>query len=371
MTPFGTVILVSTAVYFLGLLAFVPGVLRGVLRNSRIVKSDDLPSISILICARNEEDAIEECLASLAALDYPSEKLEILIVDDRSTDRTPAILAAWQKDMPHLAVFITHEEENGMCGKINALTQGLDVVKGDIILMTDADCILPRGWAKEHVSWYDADTGMVSSMTSLQERNLFDKAHSLEMVQVLAMSMAAINCNIPVSVIGNNLSIRRQAYLELGGYSNIPFSVTEDVALFQSVWRSKKWKVKFKSNPDLGVVTHPPHDLTTWWRQKHRWVEGGKKIGPPGWVIIILGFIGAFTMVLAPFALPCNFVLLVLGVKFCADILILLPTLRSLRKVSLLIYLPLFQLYLFTFLMCVPILYFQKDVLWKGRVFRT
>jgi cellulose synthase/poly-beta-1,6-N-acetylglucosamine synthase-like glycosyltransferase len=369
LTTFGIVILVSSAVYFIGLLSFVPGVLRGIRRNTKLTNIS--PSISIIVCARNEEEHIEECLASIAALDYPPEKLEIFFVDDRSTDRTPEILSAWQKKMPNLRVHLTTEETNGRNGKLNALTQGLDLVTGAIILMTDADCILPSGWAKEHVSWYDDDTGMVSSLTSIQGRNMFDNAHSLEMVQVLAMSMAAINYKIPVSVIGNNLSIRKQTYDELGGYRNIPFSVTEDVALFQAVWHSKKWKVKFKSNPDLGVITHPPHDLTTWWRQKHRWVIGGKDIGPPGWIIIILGFIGAFTMVLAPFILPLNFLLIVLGLKFAADLFILIPSLRSLRRLSLLPYFPLFQIYLFSFLMCVPILYFQKDVLWKGRIFHT
>ena len=346
----------------------MPGVLRGARRK---ISANIFPPVSIIICARNEEDCIEDCLTSLAALDYPAEKLEILFVDDRSTDRTSEILSEWMKNMSNLKVHLAKEETNERGGKINALTQGLDQVTGEIILMTDADCILPRGWAKEHVSWYEKDTGMVSSLTSLQERNLFDKAHSLEMVQVLAMSMAAINYNIPVSVIGNNLSIRKKTYDELGGYRNIPFSVTEDVALFQAVWRSGKWKVKFKSNPDLGVVTHPPHDLTTWWRQKHRWVTGGKDIGPPGWIIIGLGFIGAFAMVLAPFVLPFTFVMLVLALKFIADLFILVPTLRSINKLSLLLYFPLYQLYLFSFLMCVPILYFQKDVLWKGRVFHT
>jgi cellulose synthase/poly-beta-1,6-N-acetylglucosamine synthase-like glycosyltransferase len=368
-TVIGQIVFYAACAYALGLLIFLPGVVLGLKRRTAPVSPE--ASVTVLVCARNEEEHINACLRSLTAIDYPRDRLEILIVDDRSTDATSDILQAWRSKVPNINVLSITSDVEGARGKVNALIQGMDQVNGEIILMTDADCIVPRDWVKEHLRWYDADTGMVSSMTSLKPYTIFSGAHCLEMVQVLALSMAGINYGIPVSVIGNNLSVRKAAYDELGGYRSIDFSVTEDLALFQAVWYSRKWKAKFKANRDIAVLTEPPDDFTTWWRQKHRWVAGGKAIGLPGWVILLLGFLGVLVMVIAPFVLDAGFALTALAMKFAIDLAILIPTFVSIGKPVRLLFFPFYQLYLFFFLMCVPVLYFQKSVRWKERVYRV
>jgi hypothetical protein len=147
--------------------------------------------------------------------------------------------------------------------------------------------------------------------------------------------------------------------------------VTEDLALFQAVWHSGKWKAKFKANSDIAVLTQPPHDFRTWWRQKHRWVAGGKAIGLPGWVILLLGFVGVVVLATAPFVLETKYLLAVLGMKFGVDLAILVPTFLSIGRAGRLLFFPFYQVYLFFFLMSVPILYFQKNVRWKERVYRV
>jgi len=243
-TVIGQVVFAAACVYAVGLVMFIPGVLLGLRRRTGI--TTDSPKVTVLVCARNEEEYIDECLRSLAALDYPDGQLEILIVNDRSTDATADILQRWCATLSHLKVLTITTDIEGTRGKVNALIQGMDQVQGEIVLMTDADCKVPTQWVKEHIGWYDADTGMVSSMTSLETHSVFSGAHCLEMVQVLALSMAGINYGVPVSVIGNNLSVRKKTYDELGGYRSIDFSVTEDLALFQAVWHSKKWKANSK-----------------------------------------------------------------------------------------------------------------------------
>ena len=282
------------------------------------------------------------------------------------------MLEAWKEKLPNLKTISTVVSvEPQHLGKVNALIQGMDAARGEFVLITDADCSVCPNWVREHLNWYDDNTGMVSSITVLDSMKPFNIAQSLEMTELLGLSMAAINYNIPVSVIGNNLSIRKQTYDEIGGYRKIPFSVTEDVALFQTVWNSGKWKVRFKANDDLLVRSKPPGNYTTWWKQKHRWVIGGKDIKVMGKIILLLGFIGAFTLIAAPFVLPLKFALAAIAVKFLGDLLIIYPVLRSLKQMKLIWFLFVYQLYLFFFLFCVPILYIQKDVKWKGRVYHT
>jgi cellulose synthase/poly-beta-1,6-N-acetylglucosamine synthase-like glycosyltransferase len=366
------IVLASSALYVLGLMAFLPGLFRG-LRRKKEFPFPVLPPVTVLICARNEEHNLDYCLSSLAKIDYPPELLEILIVDDRSSDSTPQMLTAWKNLLPHLKIITIYEsDETQFQGKINALIHGIDAAVGEFIVITDADCSVKPDWVREHLRWYETDTGMVSSITVLDSMKPFDGAQSLEMVQLLGLSMSAINSGIPVSIIGNNLSIRKSAYEEIGGYRNIPFSVTEDVALFQKMWDAHKWKVRFKANEDLLVKSQAPKTFNIWWRQKHRWVIGGKEIGLEGRLILVLGFIGAFVFITSLSTLGQHpYAFAALGIKFLADLVIIFPVLRGLKQMKLLIFFAYYQLYLFCFLLCVPVLYLQKDVRWKGRIYHT
>jgi cellulose synthase/poly-beta-1,6-N-acetylglucosamine synthase-like glycosyltransferase len=99
------------------------------------------PAVSIIIPARNEEHRILRCLESLKALDYPSDRLEIIIVNDRSTDRTAHVVASHIGDIPSLRLLTVTEPGSGnLRGKAGALDVGIRHAHGDIILLTDADC---------------------------------------------------------------------------------------------------------------------------------------------------------------------------------------------------------------------------------------
>src|SRR5436305_10460995 len=194
--------------------------MRGLRRKGEFPLSQ-FPSVTILICARNEEKNIDACLESLSRLNYPSELLEILVVDDCSTDSTAAKLAAWKEKLHQLKTISTETFDGESDGKVAALIHGMDVATGEFVCLTDADCSVSPNWVKEHLRWYNEDTGMVSSITVLDSLKPFDAGQSLEMTELLGLSMAAINYGIPVSVIGNNLSIRKAAYEEIGGYRKI------------------------------------------------------------------------------------------------------------------------------------------------------
>src|SRR5450631_1535051 len=88
-------VLGASALYFIGLASFLPGLLRG-LRRKKEFPFANAPTVTILVCARNEEKKMDACLDSLAKINYPSGLLEILIVDDRSSDSTPEILKRWK-----------------------------------------------------------------------------------------------------------------------------------------------------------------------------------------------------------------------------------------------------------------------------------
>ncbi len=356
--------------YFGEYLIFMIGIGRAIRMIPTNPHTVPTTKVTILVCARDEEANIAACVKSLSVIDYPQELLEILIVDDKSTDKTPEILAEWQAKLANLHVLRTGEEIAQLRGKVNALTQGMDAATGEIVMITDADSSVSPGWVKEYLKHYDANTGMVASVTLLHDRGFFDGLQSLDWAYLLGMASASANIKVPLSVIGNNISVRKSAYESVGGYREIPFSVTEDYALFQALWHKEPWSVKFPIAKNLTVMSTATPDFKTWWRQKHRWVKGGQSLKAIGYVIFAIGLLGNLAMAAALFVLPLAAALMVILIKWAGDLLIILPVLVRTRQVRLLRYFPVYEIYLFLFVFSMPVMMMQKNVKWKGRIYK-
>jgi glycosyltransferase involved in cell wall biosynthesis len=137
---FGVLVLLFT-------LAITIEIVRGVQRMTPIggvapLARKNAPRVSIIIPARNEAATIEPALRSLLALDYPH--LEIIVVNDRSTDSTGAVLARMQQDAPQLKVYHLSELPKGWLGKNHALQYGAERAHGQFLLFTDADVIMEK-----------------------------------------------------------------------------------------------------------------------------------------------------------------------------------------------------------------------------------
>jgi glycosyltransferase involved in cell wall biosynthesis len=122
------------------------------LSKQNMLDDDKLPFISIIFSALNEERDIEDALKTMLALQYP--KFEIIAINDRSTDRTPAILNHYQAQYPHLLRAIHVETlPEGWLGKNHALHTGAKQAKGDWLLFTDADVLMKEDLLKKTISY--------------------------------------------------------------------------------------------------------------------------------------------------------------------------------------------------------------------------
>src|ERR1039457_7013983 len=92
------------------------------------------PRVSIIIAARDEEEQIGACLESIVRLSYPQELLEIIIVDDRSTDRTAEIVSRYAGRQAHIQVLRIETENELLPGKTNAVLSAVDVSRGEILM---------------------------------------------------------------------------------------------------------------------------------------------------------------------------------------------------------------------------------------------
>ena len=139
------------ALFYLALITLVVVSLTGIqllvgtrqikyLKDVRPLKPSEMPKVSVVIPARNEEKDLRKALSSILSQDYAN--LEVIVVDDRSTDRTYAILQELTATHPKLRVFRISELPSGWLGKTHAVNYGLERATGDHFLLTDADVVM-------------------------------------------------------------------------------------------------------------------------------------------------------------------------------------------------------------------------------------
>ena len=329
------------------------------------------PKISIVTAARNEENNIGACLDSLTRLDYPIGKLEIIVVDDHSTDGTPGIVRRFANTFPQVRAIEGKKPTDQLRGKANAITQGIDVSSGEIILMTDADCTVPPTWARATVQQYSENTGVVAGLTLLRPEGWFAGMQSLDWAYILAVASASMGLKNPLSCIGNNFSFRKKAYDDVGGYRGIPFSVTEDFALFKAITGSGRWGYRYPLEKESLVFSKACTTIPELYRQKRRWGVGGKDMPVSGLSIMVIAFC-MHALILAGFFLQQSIPVFLLGVglKLACDYAILRVPLQRTGQLSQLKYFWLFEIYYTVYVIVLPFAVFLGGkVVWKGRTY--
>jgi len=207
------IIIVFAGLYLIELLILIAG-LRKAARAGR--DAEGLPAVSVIVAARNEEQYIGDCIASLIALDYPEDRIEIIAVNDGSTDRTADVMNSFIGQHPNFRIISTEPGTGHLRGKTNALVQGISSSKGEILMFTDADCRAPSTWIRDTVKRFDDRTGIVGGFTLLGSKNTFEGIQALDWLFLFSLASSGAGLGIPLTVIGNNFSIRRKAYDETG-----------------------------------------------------------------------------------------------------------------------------------------------------------
>ena len=330
---------------------------------------EKLPSVSVIVAARNEEENILECLKSLDNLIYTSEKLEIIIVDDHSTDRTGEIIRKFIEDKKKFKLIIPQKQIGEVKGKANAIANALEIATGEVILTTDADCEVSPRWAETLASYYKEDVALVCGYTTQEGSTAFEGMQAVDFIYLLAVAAGAMNLGKPLSCIGNNMSYKRKVYDEIGGYAKIPFSVTEDFKLLMAFHKLKKYKIIYPLDKGGLVTSKPCSDFKSLYHQKKRWGVGGIDSDIIGYLVMATGFLTHTAMLAVPFffSLPALYILLF---KIIIDYLFLYPVYKRLELLYKFKHFISFQIYFIAYVFALPfILLGSRQVEWKGRKF--
>jgi cellulose synthase/poly-beta-1,6-N-acetylglucosamine synthase-like glycosyltransferase len=287
--------------YFVVLAAIYYG-----LRQLRIITGDSKPFVSIVIAARHEALRISHCLNSLAKLHYPENRYEVIIVDDGSVDNTSEIIEQFCTTRSQWQLIRIVEKSRVLHGKKNALMQGVDRAKGEIIFTTDADCIVPPDWLDKMVQYFQPDVSMVLGYSPLAEsRGFLYHILAFDNLFSVIVSAAPVKLGHPFNSVGRNLAYRKKAYQQAGGFMALKqFRSGDDIHLTQKFRRLKNGRIDFCAHPDTFVHTLPPATLSEIFHQQLRKNSKTIKLGWPSLSFLFLIFIYYLLLLLLPVLFP-------------------------------------------------------------------
>jgi cellulose synthase/poly-beta-1,6-N-acetylglucosamine synthase-like glycosyltransferase len=343
--------------------------LLGLRRNRDQVLDSSNIFVSVIIAARNEETNLSNCLESAINQTYPTSQFEIIVVNDGSTDKTESICQSFIERYPNIRLVQVNEDEK-VRGKANALAQGIDAAKGEVILITDADCTVPKTWVEYTAKRYTTDIGLIGGFTLQKAITPFEGMQSLDWAFILGVASATAGLKHPLGSIGNNLSFRKAAYDQIGGYRKLKFSVTEDYTVVQAIVGSQKWQYSYPIDPKLLVESKPCPDFLTLLRQKHRWGKGGLDMKIAGLAVMATGFFMHLSPLVMLYWGGVVQAATALMIKFIADYIFLYQILKRLDRTDELRWFYWFELYFIIYGILLPFLVlFGGKVKWKGREF--
>jgi 1,2-diacylglycerol 3-beta-glucosyltransferase len=236
---------------------------------------ETLPTVSVVVACKDEEAVVADTVATLLALDYPVELLQVVAVDDGSTDRTGEILADFARREPRL--FCLRRPPDAGSGKSAALNAALDHTTGEVTVVFDADH-MPRPDVIRRLVRHFADPSVAAVQGRCRIRNPDDSllAHLIA-IDYLAGYLVNESGRQSVARLpgygGANCAVRTDRLRELGGWND--GSVTEDTDLTLRLILSGQ-RVRYDVtavDEEEGVVT-----LRRFWRQRYRWARGHQQV---------------------------------------------------------------------------------------------
>jgi len=343
----------------------------GAARSYNKIAESDLPTATVLVAAKNEQENIGRCLKALDELEYPEGKLQIVLVDDKSTDNTSKIIDEFIKNKPKFVKIISTKEIGELKGKTNALANGTRIATGEVILTTDADCAPEKTWVKTICSYYEPGVGVVNGFTSQEYNDRFTGMQNLDFIYLLSVAAGTINTGMPISCIGNNMSYLKKAYEEVGGYESLPFSITEDFNLMMAIIRLKKYKIRMPLDRESLVVSSPCLDYKTLYRQKKRWGIGGLKAPLRGWLLMVPAYVINVAILLSPVLVFLHPITLIAWpIKMISDFVLLMFNLSGLGIASSLKHFMSYFVYSTLYVVLLPFVVISNPtVVWKERKF--
>ena len=231
--------------------------------------------ISIIIPARNEEDNIESLLQSIVNQTYPKELFEVIVVDDNSTDNTAAIALKFS-----FVKLISLKEDSINSYKKKAIEVGVAAATGELIITTDADCIVTPAWLSVIENYYKQTESVfiVAPVVIESDSSLVQIFQSMDFMVLQGITGASVWKKVHSMCNGANLAYQRKAFQAVNGFADIDHIASgDDMLLMYKIHKSFPGRIQYLKSKDVIVSTQPVKTWKAFFNQRIRWASKADK----------------------------------------------------------------------------------------------
>jgi cellulose synthase/poly-beta-1,6-N-acetylglucosamine synthase-like glycosyltransferase len=247
------------AILLYALIFYLSLYLNGIQTKKKLTSK---PKVSILIPAYNEEKTIHRCISSVLNLNYPKEKLEIIVINDGSTDRTKEIAESFGNKIK----LINQKNQ----GKSKAMNKGLKVSTGEFVACLDADSYVEKNALRKMLLYFNSKIAAVTPLLKVDKpKNLLQKIQFIEYIFYIFVKKCMAKINTIFVTPGPFTIYRKNIIKALGGFDEK--SIVEDQEI---AYRLQKNHYRIEQSGDGEVFTEVPKTLKEFYRQRSRWSRG-------------------------------------------------------------------------------------------------
>ncbi|MFA9213083.1 MAG: glycosyltransferase [Candidatus Methylacidiphilales bacterium] len=358
------------AFFYVGLLAII---LR-TKRQNKLPTSNVQNTFSVVISARNEAGFISQCLQSIIKQNYASDKFEIIVINDHSTDDTLEILSQFkiQNSIPmhrdNISI-IDLADFDKINNKKQAINKGIEQAKFDYIILTDADCTRGTNWLKTINQFINiSNAKMVYAPVEFATKNIFEKLQALEFAGLVGVGAAAMELKYPNMCSAANLIFEKKVFFEVNGYAdNMHVISGDDEFLMHKFFKKYPKQVQFIHQKEAIVLTGANGTLSQLTEQRKRWVSKSTKYENRYITfILIMAYFYNISMVVNLF-IDWHLALNQIIFKTLIEGIFLVTILKLFGKTKLILLLPLAEIFHVLYVIIIGIWANFGTYNWKGR----
>lgn len=299
-----------------------------------VIDSDVPAFVTILIPVRNEEACIAKCLKSITGQNYPPTRLQIIAINDHSSDRTTEII----REFPEVEMI---DLPDGITEKKMAIQFGIEQAKGEVIMTIDGDCEVGNNWVNSMVVnlIQDSDTLITGPVWMIpMETSFIQKYQEMEQAALNMLTYSGVTSGLILSASGANLAYPKSLFTKLDPYADNQDIASGDDVFFAHKVHDSGGSIFYARQWESVVFTNPETSFSRFISQRMRW--SGKssayshrysRLYLAGFSVVNVSFV---VMLIAGIWNPVFFTFVVVGlmIKFLIDYLIIHTGMRWGRR---------------------------------------
>lgn len=248
-------------------------------------------SVSVIIPARNEEQNIAACIHSICRQQYPAHLLQIIVVDDHSTDDTFNIAnGIFCTGIEKICVRAPSLKQNSAPKKL-AIETGIGMARGNLIVTTDADCTADPFWLAQLALFYEqANTVFIAAPVKIKTSgSLLSKFQALDFLAMQGITGAGVSKRFLNMCNGANLAYEKKVFHEVGGFSGIDnIASGDDMLLMNKIVKQYPARYSFLKSGEAIIDTLPAATWKKFFQQRIRWASKATHYHQPKIFLVLL-----------------------------------------------------------------------------------